>query len=203
VEAEEVQVRGISEAHKVIRRACRRQCAAVEVWRATGWKPLTAAGSTARSQVIRRASCCGRMHTPPRPPRHSSRSRRRFSKATSEMSAQFASLARTTVSPTSNPAPQAALAYATAGQAMETHAVVRPHPTATPVAAILWETTTRVPSSFLRRYAFTKHRCTDPKTCCLSAYRTPPRIKAGALLRLAGRPRRLSPHYQNGRPHIT
>jgi hypothetical protein len=40
--------------------------------------------------------------------------------------------------------------------------------TATPFAAILWEATTRAPSSFLRRYAFTKHRSTNTKTCSLS-----------------------------------
>jgi CheY-like chemotaxis protein len=62
--------------------------------------------------------------------------RKRLSKATSEMSAQFASLARTTPA-TSAPAPHAALAYATARQPMGTRAIARPHLTAMPFAAIL------------------------------------------------------------------
>jgi phage-related minor tail protein len=47
-------------------------------------------------------------------------------------------------------APHAALAYATARQAMETDAIARPHLTTTPFAATLWETTKRALSSFLR-----------------------------------------------------
>jgi hypothetical protein len=45
---------------------------------------------------------------------------------------------------------------------------LRPHPTATPFAAILQETTTRASSGFLRRYAFNKNRSTNTKTCSLS-----------------------------------
>ncbi len=68
-----------------------------------------------------------------------------------------------------NPAPRAALAYATASQAMESHVIVRPHRTAKPFAAILRETTMRALASFLQRYAFTKHRCTNITTCSLSS----------------------------------
>jgi len=72
--------------------------------------------------------------------------RRRLSKATSEMSAQVAA-GRAPPSPAKcNPAPHAGVAYATARQEMETHAIARPHATATPFAAILRETTTRASS---------------------------------------------------------
>ena len=47
-------------------------------------------------------------------------------------------------------APDAALAYATARQAMETDAIARPRLTTTPFAATLWETTKRALSSSLR-----------------------------------------------------
>jgi hypothetical protein len=50
---------------------------------------------------------------------------------------------------------------------METRAIARPDLTATPLAAILWETTTRAPSNFLRRCVFTKNRSMNTKTCSL------------------------------------
>jgi len=94
---------------------------------------------------------------------------RRLNRTTSEMSVHFARFARTTAPATSSPAPRAALAYATASQAMESHVIVRPHRTAKPFAAILRETTMRALASFLQRYAFTKHRCTNITTCSLSS----------------------------------
>src|SRR5258708_5273484 len=56
----------------------------------------------------------------------------------------------------------------TARQSTENHAIARPPLTATPFAAILRETTTPAPSSFLWRYAFTKNGSTNTKTCSLS-----------------------------------